>query len=74
MTAVAKILGSTPAICWKCYVHPAVLETYLTGNMIEGLKRETDEALAENSPDLRSVEAAVMKFLQERLATAKAAA
>ncbi len=74
VTAVAKILGNTPAICRKCYVHPAVLETYLTGNMIDGLKRKTDEALAENSPDLRSVEAAVMKFLQERLATAKAAA
>ena len=68
VTAVAKILGNTPAICRKCYVHPAVLETYLSGAMIEGLKRKTDEALAENSPDLRSVEAAVMKFLQQRLA------
>src|SRR3989440_3301153 len=27
--AVAKILGNTPAICRKCYVHPAVLESYL---------------------------------------------
>ncbi len=74
VTAVAKILGNTPAVCRKCYVHPAVLAAYLTGNAIEGLKRRTEQALAENSPDLRSVEAAVMKFLQQRLAPAKAAA
>jgi DNA topoisomerase-1 len=70
ITAVSKILGNTPAVCRKCYVHPAVLETYLSGNMIEGLRRKTEKALADNLPDLRSVEAAVMSFLQARLATA----
>ncbi len=74
INAVSHILGNTPAVCRKCYVHPAVLETYLSGNMIEGLKRRTEEALANNLPDLQSVEAAVMTFLQARLATAKAAA
>src|SRR5205085_2688493 len=39
ISAVSKILGNTPAICRKCYVHPAVLETYLDGNSIEGLKK-----------------------------------
>jgi DNA topoisomerase-1 len=72
--AVAKILGNTPAVCRKCYVHPAVLETYLSGSMIEGLRRKTEEALEANAPDLRSVEAAVMKFLQRRLAEVKAKA
>jgi DNA topoisomerase I len=71
INAVSKILGNTPAVCRKCYVHPAVLETYLSGEMIEGLKRKTDEALAQQAPDLRSVEAAVMKFLQARLAAAQ---
>lgn len=71
ISAVAKILGNTPAVCRKCYVHPAVLETYLTGNVIEGLRRKTEQALADNLPDLRSVEAAVMSFLQARLASAK---
>ena len=74
ISAVAKILGNTPAVCRKCYVHPAVLETYLNGNMIEGLKRKTEQALAQNLPDLRSVEAAVMTFLHDRLAEAKSAA
>lgn len=68
VSAVSKILGNTPAVCRKCYVHPAVLETYLNGHMIDGLRRKTEEALVENLPDLRSVEAAVMSFLQERLA------
>ncbi|MGZ8901828.1 MAG: DNA topoisomerase IB, partial [Limisphaerales bacterium] len=66
--AVSKILGNTPAVCRKCYVHPAVLETYLSGEMIEGLRRKTEQALVQNLPDLRSVEAAVMTFLQEKLA------
>lgn len=68
ISAVAKILGNTPAICRKCYIHPAVLEAYLDGNSIEGLKQKTDETLADNVVDLRSSETAILKFLQARLA------
>src|SRR5213592_1148001 len=32
--AVAQLLGNTPAICRKCYVHPAVIESYLNGKRI----------------------------------------
>jgi DNA topoisomerase I len=67
ISAVAKILGNTPAVCRKCYVHPAVLETYLDGAMIEGLKQKTEETLVGKLPDLKSEEAAVMTFLQARL-------
>ena len=70
--AVAKILGNTPAICRKCYVHPAVLGTYLDQKSIDGLKRTTEEALEREDVDLRSSEAAVLKFLESRL-TKKAA-
>lgn len=69
--AVAKILGNTPTICRKCYVHPVVLESYLDGDMIEGLKQKTEEALSENLEDLRAEEAAVMAFIQEKLAKLK---
>ncbi|WP_122422132.1 DNA topoisomerase IB [Pseudomonas viridiflava] len=31
--AVSKQLGNTPAICRKCYIHPAVLEGFLLGNL-----------------------------------------
>jgi len=68
ISAVAKILGNTPAICRKCYVHPAVLETYLDQKSIEGLTRTTEAALEREDVDLRSSEAAVLKFLEARLA------
>jgi DNA topoisomerase-1 len=67
ISAVAKILGNTPAVCRKCYVHPAVLETYLDGAMIEGLKEKTEETLERKLGDLKSQEAAVMTFLHARL-------
>ncbi|HSV61969.1 MAG TPA: DNA topoisomerase IB, partial [Chthoniobacterales bacterium] len=67
ISAVAQILGNTPAVCRKCYVHPAVLESYLDGTMIEGLKQKTEIALERKRGDLRSEEAAVLCFLQARL-------
>jgi DNA topoisomerase I len=70
--AVAKILGNTPAICRKCYVHPAVLDTYLDQKSIDGLKAMAEDALEKEEVDLRSSEAAVLKFLKSRL-TKKAA-
>ncbi len=41
--AVAKILGNTPAVCRQCYIHPAVLETYLNGNSINGFEARNCE-------------------------------
>ena len=32
---VAERLGNTPTVCRKCYVHPAVLESYLDGSMVD---------------------------------------
>jgi DNA topoisomerase-1 len=62
--AVAKILRNTPAICRKCYIHPAVLEAYLDGNLIEGLKKRTGEELEKEVINLAPAEAAVLKLLQ----------
>ena len=31
--SVAERLGNTPAICRRCYVHPAVIEAYLDGSL-----------------------------------------
>jgi len=66
--AVAKILGNTPAICRKCYVHPAVFESYVDKKSIEGLRQMTEETLEKEDVDLRSSEKAVLKFLESRLA------
>src|SRR6478672_2834598 len=37
--AVARLLGNTPAVCRKCYVHPAILEAYVTRTRIAGLNQ-----------------------------------
>jgi DNA topoisomerase-1 len=65
--AVAEVLGNTPAICRKCYIHPAVLETYLTGNCINGFKPKTGEKLETKGIDLASAQTAVLRFLQTSL-------
>ena len=72
ISAVATILGNTPAICRKCYVHPAVFETYLDQKSIDGLKQMTEDVLEKEDVDLRSSETAILKFLKSRL-TKKAA-
>lgn len=72
ISAVAKNLGNTPEICRKCYVHPAVLENYLDQKSIDGLKAMAEDTLEKDDVDLRSSEAAVLKFLKSRL-TKKAA-
>jgi len=62
IAAVAKILGNTPAICRKCYVHPAIVEDYLRGNFLNGMK----SGAVGGHVDLRASEAAVLKFLERR--------
>jgi DNA topoisomerase-1 len=68
--AVAKMLGNTPAICRKCYIHPAVFDGYLDGSLLEALKKRMDEKLADKGTGLKAEEAAMMAFLRRQLATA----
>ncbi|MGI8771686.1 MAG: DNA topoisomerase IB [Acidobacteriaceae bacterium] len=70
--AVAARLGNTPSVCRKCYVHPAVLECYLSGAMVEAVKQRVEEAIAESSPALRQEELMLMHFLRQRLAREEA--
>jgi DNA topoisomerase I len=58
--AVAELLGNTPAICRKCYVHPAVLEAYLSKTGVPGM---TEAMKKSGSSRLRSAERAVLRFL-----------
>ena len=69
---VAKNLGNTPAICRKCYIHPAVFEGYLDGSLVECLKARADEVL-EHPAGLTPDEVAVTAFLSQRLGEAIAA-
>jgi DNA topoisomerase-1 len=57
IAAVAKRLGNTPAVCRKCYVHPAVVDAFLAGEL---------DALPPTRArkGLRREEAALLRFLE----------
>jgi DNA topoisomerase-1 len=67
VVTVAARLGNTPAICRKCYVHPAILDGYLDGSLLQTLAQQI--APEEEAPltGLRTEEVAVLAFLQQRL-------
>lgn len=69
---VSARLGNTPAVCRKCYVHPEVLDSYLSDALVLGIQEEVDRELADGTTDtgaaLRPEEAQVLAFLRKRLA------
>ncbi len=65
---VAKLLGNTPAICRKCYVHPAIFDAYHDGLVLDTLKQRAEHEFESSLHGLRPEEAAVLALLQERLA------
>ena len=81
ITAVAAQLGNTPSVCRKCYVHPAVLEAYLSGKMgsvtpeqveeikeeIKEVKERLDDEIEEHASALHKEELALVELLQRRL-------
>jgi DNA topoisomerase-1 len=82
---VALRLGNTPAVCRRCYVHPAILDCYMAGNLCGAVSRAAQ--VAEEEPELlisaeedearlRKEERALMDLLRELPghSTAKAAA
>ena len=64
---VAKHLGNTPAVCRRCYIHPAVLEGYLDGTLLQALAERTGDYLREHIDGMSPEEAAVTAFLRLRL-------
>ncbi len=64
---VASRLGNTPAICRKCYVHPAIVGAYLDGSLVRSLQREIEGELADDLAGLAPEEVAVLVLLQQRL-------
>ena len=70
--AVAKMLGNTPTICRKCYIHPAIFEGYLDGSLLEGLQQRAESALEhqDETEGLTAEEAALTGFLSRRLGEA----
>ncbi len=57
--SVATQLRNTPAVCRRCYVHPAVIDAYLEGGL-----HQLDMAPARRY--LSAVEATLLRFLRAR--------
>ncbi len=65
---VSARLGNTPTICRKCYVHPAVVNSYMSGDLLLEIKEEVDAELRDDLPKLKPEEVAVLTLLERRIA------
>ena len=65
--AVAGMLGNTPSVCRKCYIHPAIFDGYLDGTLLEGLQERAEKALESQTTGLTAEEVAVTAFLSRKL-------
>ena len=72
VSRVAQRLGNTPTVCRKSYIHPAVLDSYLEGSLLELLEARTKAAL-QYPEGLKPEEGAVLALLAARLKREKAA-
>ena len=59
---VAKQLGNTPAVCRKCYIRPAVFESYLEGSL--QLKRIN--VSKHQAAGIWAIERELIRFLERR--------
>jgi DNA topoisomerase-1 len=66
IAAVAGRLGNTPTVCRKCYVHPAVIASYMAGEMGRPLRKQVEQAAAA----LRDEELDLLHLLERRLKAA----
>lgn len=77
---VASQLGNTPSVCRKCYVHPAVLETYMGRITAAEARQELEKdiaherrEIADQGAALRREEQALINLLQQKTLLDKAA-
>ena len=61
--SVAKKLGNTKAVCRKCYIHPAVIQSYTDGSLLRALRRRLKKQI-NDAHGLEPEEAAVIKLLK----------
>jgi DNA topoisomerase I len=63
IAAVAKLLGNTTAVCRKCYIHPKLLDSYISGKMFVRSKQRKPRSFANSAPKLKPDEVEVFAFL-----------
>lgn len=64
---VAAHLGNTPSVCRKCYVHPAVLESYFDGAMPAIFTRRMPSKFSKACKTLQRDERALIQLLHRSL-------
>ena len=65
--SVAAKLGNTKAVCRKCYIHPAILESYADGTLLNTLEKRARSKLQKEIRSLKPEEAMVLTLLEQRL-------
>jgi len=66
ISEVAQRLGNTVSVCRKCYVHPAIIASYLDGSLPPALAARRDVRPPRATTGLRPEEAAVLRLLERR--------
>ena len=61
--AVSGVLGNTPAVCRKSYIHPAILECYMDRSMNARLSRSLPPSVKRAASRLRADEIAALRIL-----------
>jgi DNA topoisomerase-1 len=67
---VAQKLGNTKAVCRKCYIHPAILESYLDGSMLDTIAQRAHK-VSRAVDRLTDMERSVLALLRRRLPSAR---
>jgi DNA topoisomerase-1 len=68
----AERLGNTRAVCRKYYIHPALIEAYLDGEVLPPLPAKAFQERRPHGPTLRRHETEVLAFLKARVGTRRA--
>jgi DNA topoisomerase-1 len=71
---VAKQLGNTRAICRKCYVHPEILNSYMSGDLVKMVDAKIADKFKRQYAKLNADEVMVLAFLHKRLDALKKSA
>ncbi len=61
---VAERLGNTPTVCRNCYIHPAVLDSYIEGRTLEEFRRRVERSIHRIQPEYEVEESALLKLLK----------
>ena len=69
--SVSKRLGNTLTICRKCYVHPALIDAYLDGNLARQMELMLTEQAKRPPARLNQHEAKMLRLLQAFSKTTK---